>query len=514
MKKIIFWLTNDLTYFGLAYSLQKKYDFQFFGILDVTSIFRKFFESQNFVKFEEKWFFHDNVTKQQNQKPDIQYLRAFEKKYGINLWKLVFNERNFFKRSDRIQEINEIYCFLEQECRLFEKIINEVKPDFFLAKAPWFFEYRWNYFHHLQLFQELCTSNSITNMILSQPHLGRKSIISQKTHRLDFFNNLDNIKDGGRDFKELQDYLKTFDLSKQNKEYLIRHKKQILKSQNSWVYSYKTDQNKIDKKRPFDKIIFSLQTSLDAKRRATFINNKFKKQIDKNEKFVYFPLSVSNEREILLSAPFYTNQTEVIRHVAKSLPVGFKLYVKEHPSQKSHYWRRTSEYKEIMNIPNVRLFHPSVSADIFYENCSLTITISGSSAFEASFYKKPSIIFSDLGYSLLPSVHVVTELENLPRIIRSALETEVNANDLDKYISLLEKNSFDFDSHEFADKQFEYFLPEDFDNLDIINKKMKKFLQENLSIFDKLALEHIKKIEQYEIFKNHNKMRDNNVGDG
>jgi len=34
--KIIFWLNADLIYFGIAKSLQEKYDSNFYAIIDIT----------------------------------------------------------------------------------------------------------------------------------------------------------------------------------------------------------------------------------------------------------------------------------------------------------------------------------------------------------------------------------------------------------------------------------------------------------------------------------------------
>ena len=39
-----------------------------------------------------------------------------------------------------------------------------------------------------------------------------------------------------------------------------------------------------------------------------------------------------------IDAPFFTNQLELVRNTAKSLPIGYKLYVKEHPIQKTKSW--------------------------------------------------------------------------------------------------------------------------------------------------------------------------------
>ena len=54
------------------------------------------------------------------------------------------------------------------------------------------------------------------------------------------------------------------------------------------------------------------------------------------------------ERQLLIKAPFYTNQFEFIINLAKSLPVGYKLYLKEHTLQGWNGWRPIEQYKEFV----------------------------------------------------------------------------------------------------------------------------------------------------------------------
>ena len=89
------------------------------------------------------------------------------------------------------------------------------------------------------------------------------------------------------------------------------------------------------------------------------------------------------ERHLLIDSPFYTNQIEVIRHVAKSLPIEYLLYVKENPSNVTRDWRDISQYKEIMNIPNVKLIHPNFSNIELLSNCDLVISIAFTFCFNA-----------------------------------------------------------------------------------------------------------------------------------
>ena len=166
------------------------------------------------------------------------------------------------------------------------------------------------------------------------------------------------------------------------------------------------------------------------------------KNISGKEKFIYFPLGVDQERTLLIDSPFLTNQIEVIRNIVKSMPVGYKLYVKEAPSQRIRKWRKISEYKEMLKIPNVRMIHPSVHPKEIYEKCSLVVTIIGSAALEAAFYEKPSMVFTDINYAILPSVMKIDSIDTLADSINKSLQTKVLPEDLERYISLVEKNSF------------------------------------------------------------------------
>ena len=209
-------------------------------------------------------------------------------------------------------------------------------------------------------------------------------------------------------------------------------------------------------------------------------------------------MAVDMERNLLITAPYHTNQIEIIRHIVKSLPINYKLYVKENPNAASRDWHTIDEYKEILKIPNVEFIHPSVPADKIYQNASLVIAIAGSSAFEAAAHGKPSLVFSDQIYNILPSVFRVQNIEDLTKLIREALETSVNSDDVDRYLHLLEKNSFDFDILGFSATFKEQFYRGG-NLLDVIipEEKLKNFLEkqkENLEIF---TLEHIKRINWY-----------------
>ena len=238
---------------------------------------------------------------------------------------------------------------------------------------------------------------------------------------------------------------------------------------------------------------------LKKKFRGFFLAKYSKKDITRKEKFVYFPLQLEPERTLFIPAPYYSNQLEVIRNIARSLPVDYKLYVKEHPMQSVLGWRSTSDYKTIMDLANVELINTNFSNKVLLDKCSLVITISGTLGLEAAYHGKPSMVFSDTIFSELPSVYKLTNYEELPLAIRRSLEQKVNFDDVNSFINKIVNNSFEFDQEELDvlfNNEFYYggFL---FDNHTPIDK-VEKFLVKHKELFDKLANEHIKKIDQYQ----------------
>ena len=232
------------------------------------------------------------------------------------------------------------------------------------------------------------------------------------------------------------------------------------------------------------------------KYRKYFINKNLIRNIENKKPFIYFSLQVEQERSTLISAPLFTNQFEVITKISKSLPNDYTLYVKEHPVMSVRGWRSVSDYKQIMNLPNVTLVHPSTKSEDIIKKSSLVISIAGTSALEAGFYNKPSIILSNQEFSHLPFVHQIKTLDEIPNVIQTSLKKKVSVSDLNDYLNLLEFNSFEMDllslSNEF-DYIFHYngFLMD----VEVPIDKMEDFLKKHMNLFEKLSAEFAKKIQ-------------------
>ncbi|OGZ28186.1 MAG: hypothetical protein A2931_02840 [Candidatus Niyogibacteria bacterium RIFCSPLOWO2_01_FULL_45_48] len=156
-------------------------------------------------------------------------------------------------------------------------------------------------------------------------------------------------------------------------------------------------------------------------------------EADKNEDFAFYPLQKEPEISITLFAPFFKDQLWLTRQIARSLPIHYKLYVKEHPSMFSY--RPRKYYKELKKIPNVKLIRPSVSSFDLTKNAKLIATITGTAGWEGILLKKPVITLGDVFYSALPMVKNCKTIEELPYIVKTQLE---NFNyDEEKLINLI-----------------------------------------------------------------------------
>jgi hypothetical protein len=497
--KILFWIDAGLMHFGIAKNLQEKLDADLYVIYDLNNHLKKSFKNQKLVNFKKEWYFWEHVSRT-DKNIDIKYLKNFEEKFEIKLWDIAYSERIFYKHNPFYKfQRDEILSIFEQECKFFEKVLNEVKPNFLIIKTT--------DLHRNHLLAEMCRASGVKILMLSASRLGYRSSISSQSDKIDL--NLDKkIEDTIKvnSFEDLKEYLKKYDKFQQGKKIdsggsTIPFVKKIMPSlkwmSKTFDEEYMSDYVHYGVNR-YSVIKEYILILLKERFRKYFIDKNFIREITSNEKFLFFPLQVQPERNVDIDAPFYANQIDVITNIAKALPVDYKLYVKEHPQMQLRHWRKISEYKEIIELPNVKLIHPLMNPKILLEKCSLVINIAGTAGLEAALYQKPSIVFADVLYSSLPSVHRLTSLEELPNAIRESLKKEVKLSDVNEFMNLLDRNSFEFDFFGNDRKIFNEFHGGGFlVSNEISMDEFKSFLEKNKENYEILTSEHIKKINQY-----------------
>ena len=438
--KILLWLEGFSPQFATAKFISEKIDCEIYAIINVNQA-KKFYDEQKFLKFRKSWYFRDCFKKKFTD-PDLNYLAEYEKKYNINIWKVAYSDINFNKFNKYYKfKSKEILSIFEQECRFFEAVLNETNPDFLMIRITDSSD--------SQLLQLMCKERGIKVLTQAFSRLGSRELISSELDVLDSCKNNNTSKKFT--FEDLQNYSKKY--ANQEEAFRDDYRTSKLNWINGAVEYLKmiSDSKYRTYYANYGKNIFNViknESSFLIKKKfqASFLKRHAKMQTNLKEKFVYFPLQLEPERTLFIPAPFYSNQLEVISNIAKSLPIDFKLYVKEHPMQTVYAWRSISYYKKIIDLPNVVLIHPDFSNKTLLENCQMVITITGTLGLEASFHGKPSIILSNTIYSELPSVHKLTNYEELSMTIKRVLKQKVNIDDVNLFINKILNNSFEFES--------------------------------------------------------------------
>ncbi len=133
-KRILFWISEELIHFFLAKFLSEKTPGKFSAIIEGHPGLKDFFKNQNLVNFDKTWFLYDYLNKPFS-KPDISYLKSFETRFKINLWEIAYSERLFYAEFNKYYLFNhdEILSIIEKHCKLYEQILDDIKPEFFLV---------------------------------------------------------------------------------------------------------------------------------------------------------------------------------------------------------------------------------------------------------------------------------------------------------------------------------------------------------------------------------------------
>lgn len=208
---------------------------------------------------------------------------------------------------------------------------------------------------------------------------------------------------------------------------------------------------------------------------TAYYNKYSVKQISPNENYILYALHFEPEATIM-NRTIYNNQIQNIEMLAKALPKGWKLYVKEHPNQLSlkfliinkyigdniMQYRNKLYYERIKAIPNVELLDYRIpSSKLMEENHNnnrnglrAISTINGTISIEAIHRNIPVILFDthSMPYEEIEEIYPIESYEDVVRIM-NILDTdeycptyENYSNKISKYLMKYRKGKgFDLD---------------------------------------------------------------------
>ena len=138
--------------------------------------------------------------------------------------------------------------------------------------------------------------------------------------------------------------------------------------------------------------------------------------------FIYVTLHTQPEASIdILGAP-YTDQPANLRALARIIPEGYEIWVKEHRSAIGDHW--PSWYQELSRIPGIRLISPSADGFEILKKAQLTLSPSGTVSFEAGVLGKTASCFASMYFSPILVSPNLCPYSTHPTQIKNMLEAE------------------------------------------------------------------------------------------
>lgn len=175
----------------------------------------------------------------------------------------------------------------------------------------------------------------------------------------------------------------------------------------------------------------------------------------RGERYAFYALHQQPEMTTMILAPFWQDQLTLVENIARSLPLGMWLYVKEHIPMLGV--RPIEYYERLRRVPNIRLIDPFKSSLQLIRDASVVTVIAGTVGWEALLLGVPVITFGQVFYNALPNVRKCRAIEDLPRLIRECLAESVqDPSFIEAYVAAILVDSFDFDLDQLYDPSRSY----------------------------------------------------------
>ncbi len=140
--------------------------------------------------------------------------------------------------------------------------------------------------------------------------------------------------------------------------------------------------------------------------RARAVRGMYEPAPDGSRPYVYFPLHVVEDYKLKRVIPHCADQVALIEQVARALPHGYDLVVKEHPMSIGH--NRIAMLRKLKRMRNVRLVGPHVGSQDLIARAAAVAVISSTVGLEALLHAKPVMTLGRpfySGYGVTLDVH-------------------------------------------------------------------------------------------------------------
>lgn len=386
----------------------------------------------------------DEFTKNLREKEcpmDMDYLAMLDEEYthykslNMQLMSSQMNTRHYHYRTYwKHTSYEENSYWLELNYRKIIQILEEFEPDVILDLD--------NAELQRTILCEVAYKKNIPYMTVEYGKYGYYKYASfQNSFGIDpYFKNVyeKNLKNPKEEMEEEYQYIEKFreEVSIMNKEYAGSVTCQYERDSLFWImrvmrgkWNYFWDQDirkKNWKLKRTNKMLYvpsmaymSCYLKAELRKRMLYGKNKYFENPVEGEDYVYMPLHLIPESSVFVKASYYVDELNLIEQISKSLPIGWKLYVKEHQAMLGE--RSLEFYEKVKELHNVRMVQVNYYKDPkpWITKSKGVVTITGTAAYEAALLGMRSVVFGDVPFSVIDGITRIRSFEDLGPVIRS-----------------------------------------------------------------------------------------------
>ena len=346
-------------------------------------------------------FSKDLLSAARAEKPvDSEYLAQCERIYKVSLNRIIFSERHLLKGRTFQGSLR----LLELVFRMVENAYEQAKPSLVLSTDVACLV---SYVHYV-----VAKGRGIPFTVLGDARLPTKHVMIyhnefqlwERTDRL--FVELRSRDLTAAERAQATEFVESFRENKARPPGLERVMR--LPTLDKRDFDVFMDAVRNYREDPDNPTVFTMRQVVMNRLRRLYRNKaaraaKVFEPIDASERYILFPLHFQPEASTLVLAPYYLDQITLIEDIAKSLPVGYRLYVKEHGSSMGR--RPKSYYDRIRAIYGVRLLAPEENTWDLIKGAAALAVITGTMGWEALLFERPVISFGKVFYNSCPLVY-------------------------------------------------------------------------------------------------------------
>jgi len=133
--------------------------------------------------------------------------------------------------------------------------------------------------------------------------------------------------------------------------------------------------------------------------------------------FILFLFHMQPEYTVDGIATQYYNQAELVASIARKLPSGVTLVVKEHPFTAGSLRRPISYYSDMLRHPNVLFLHHSVESHDLLRSAIGVITLTGTIGLEAILFNIPVVVLGKIYYRFFDEILYAKNVDELIELL-------------------------------------------------------------------------------------------------